>query len=738
MLCKNPYFWAFWMRLILKLMKILFSILFLVLFSTGAQAKDGYELWLDYQPISNSQLKNEVSTLFSGVYFFGQNPTYDIVKKELAISGSKLINQDPVFRTERLNPTKLWLGTREQLSQVLGLQQQVEIQKLGEDGYWRGPIEFQGNTYYAVIGNKPVGVLYGVFDWLKSIQTETFNPKTEKSDSPKVKLRMLNHWDNLDRTVERGYAGFSIWDWHRLPGYIDPRYIDYARANASLGINAVSLTNVNANARILTTDFMKKAKVLADLFRPYGIKVFLTARFSAPMEIGGLKTADPLDPEVISFWKKKTDEMYSFIPDFGGYLVKANSEGQPGPHEYKRTHAEGANMLADALAPHGGILIWRAFVYSHEIDEDRHKQANLEFVPLDGKFRDNVIIQVKNGAIDFQPREPFHPLFGAVKETNLGMEFQITQEYLGQATQLVYLAPMWQEILESKTYRPNTTSTVAGIVDGKETGKSLTLMAGVSNIGTDRNWTGHLMAQSNWFAFGRMAWNPYLSSEEIASEWIKMTFGQNLDSNAKIKEIMLDSHEAAVNYMTPLGLHHIMGRSHHYGPGPWVEGGRADWTSLYYHRADSLGIGFDRTASGSNALAQYAPEIASSWSDPTQIPEKYLLWFHHLPWDYRMKSGNTLWNEITLHYDQGVKSARKMKSTWDSLEGQIDPERFSHVSQLLAIQVQEAEWWRNACLLYFQTFSKRPFPSEIEKPKGDLDYYKSLDFPFAPGIRPRW
>ncbi|TDQ19710.1 alpha-glucuronidase [Algoriphagus boseongensis] len=719
-------------------MKNLFSILFLILFSLGAQAKDGYELWLDYQPISNPQLRNEVSSLFSGVYFFGQNPTFDIVKKELAISGLKLVNQDPVFRTERLNPTKLWLGTREQLSQVLGLQQQVEIQKLDEDGYWRGPIDFQGNTYYAIIGNKPVGVLYGVFDWLKSIQTETFNLKSEKSDYPKVKLRMLNHWDNLDRTVERGYAGFSIWDWHKLPGYIDPRYIEYARANASLGINAVSLTNVNANARILTTDFMKKAKVLADLFRPYGIKVFLTARFSAPMEIGGLKTADPLDPEVISFWKKKTDEMYSFIPDFGGFLVKANSEGQPGPHEYKRTHAEGANMLADALAPHGGILIWRAFVYSHEIDEDRHKQANLEFVPLDGKFRDNVIIQVKNGAIDFQPREPFHPLFGAVKNTNLGMEFQITQEYLGQATQLVYLAPMWKEVLDTKTYSPSSNSTVAGIVDGSDSNQKLTLMAGVSNIGTDRNWTGHLMAQSNWFAFGRLAWDPYLSSEEIASEWIKMTFGQKPDSNAKIKEIMLDSHEAAVNYMTPLGLHHIMGRSHHYGPGPWVEGGRADWTSLYYHRADSLGIGFDRTDSGSNALAQYAPEIANSWSDPTQIPEKYLLWFHHLPWDYRMKSGNTLWNEIALHYDQGVKSARKMKSTWDSLEGQIDPERFSHISQLLAIQVQEAEWWRNACLLYFQTFSNRPFPSEIEKPEGDLEYYKSLDFPFAPGIRPRW
>jgi alpha-glucuronidase len=704
----------------------------------SAKAKDGYDLWLDYRPIENAGMRIEADRMFSGFYFFGQDPTYEVIRKELQISGQKFLGKSPVFSSERLAQTQVWMGTREELSQVLGLETQMQIRALGPEGYWRGPISFQGKNYYAIIGNQPVGVLYGVFDWLKSIQTETFNPKTEKSDSPKVKLRMLNHWDNLDRTVERGYAGFSIWDWHKLPGYIDPRYIDYARANASLGINAVSLTNVNANARILTTDFMKKAKVLADLFRPYGIKVFLTARFSAPIEIGGLKTADPLDPEVIEFWKKKTDEMYSFIPDFGGYLVKANSEGQPGPHEYKRNHAEGANVLADALAPHGGILIWRAFVYSHEIDEDRHKQANLEFEPLDGKFRDNVIIQVKNGAIDFMPREPFHPLFGAVKNTNLGIEFQITQEYLGQATQLVYLAPMWEEVLRSQTYQPTTNSTVAGIIDGTDSGQKLTLMAGVSNIGTDRNWTGHLFGQANWFAFGRQAWDPYLTSEEIAEEWIKLTFGQKSEPLTKIKEIMLPSREAAVNYMTPLGLHHIMGRSHHYGPAPWVEGGRADWTSLYYHRADSLGIGFDRTASGSNAIAQYSPEIATSWSDPKQIPEKYLLWFHHLPWDFELKSGNTLWNEIGLHYDQGVKSARKMEANWKSLEADLDSEQFDHVRQLLAIQVQEAEWWRNACLLYFQTFANLPFPVEIEQPSGDLEYYKSLDFPTAPGIRPRW
>ncbi|GAA0878253.1 alpha-glucuronidase family glycosyl hydrolase [Algoriphagus jejuensis] len=719
-------------------MKYLLILFLSISVASSARANDGYGLWLDYSPVENSQLKQDVSQLFTGFYFFGKSPTYEIIRDELEVAGQKMLGSSPVFSTERLAQTQVWLGTRDELSQVLGLQTQAQIRELGEDGYWRGPIVFQGKTYYAIIGNRSIGVLYGVFDWLRSIQTDTFDPKTENSESPKVKLRMLNHWDNLDGTVERGYAGFSIWNWHKLPGYIDRRYIDYARANASLGINAVSLTNVNANARILTTDFMKKARVLADLFRPYGIRVFLTARFSAPIEIGGLKTADPLDPGVIDFWKKKTDEMYSFIPDFGGYLVKANSEGQPGPHEYGRDHAQGANVLADALAPHGGVVIWRAFVYSHELDEDRHKHANLEFGPLDGKFRENLIIQVKNGAIDFMPREPFHPLFGAMPKTNLGMEFQITQEYLGQATQLVYLAPMWEEVFGSKTYRPIPASRVGGIVDGTDSGQKLTLVAGVSNIGTDRNWTGHMMAQSNWYAFGRLAWNPDLSSEEIADEWVKMTFGQDPKAFAAIKEMLLESREAAVNYMMPLGLHHIMGWDHHYGPGPWVTGGRPDWTAPYYHQADSLGIGFDRTASGSDALGQYAPEIVKAWSDPTQIPEKYLLWFHHLPWDFELHSGRTLWDEIGLHYDTGVKTARKMEETWNSLESEIDPERFEHVRQLLAIQVQEAEWWRNACLLYFQTFAKRPFPAEIEQPTGDLEDYKKRSFPTAPGIKPKW
>ena len=697
-------------------------------------ANDGYKLWLDYQPISDSQLKSQVEPLFSGVYIFGENPTYDAIRNELNLASQSMLEKAPSYTKERLQNTKLWIGTREQLSQVLSLTKQAEIKALGTDGYWRGTVELEGKSFYAIVGNQPVGTLYGVYNWLNSIQSKTFDKRTELADSPKIKLRMLNHWDNLDRTVERGYAGFSIWDWHRLPGYIDPRYIDYARANASIGINAVSLTNVNANALILTTDFMKKVKALADVFRPYGIKVFLTARFSAPIQLARLKTADPLDPEVIDFWKKKTDEIYSFIPDFGGFLVKANSEGQPGPHEYGRNHAEGANMLADALAPHGGVLIWRAFVYSHEDDVDRHMQANHEFEPLDGKFKDNVIIQIKNGAIDFQPREPFHPLYGAINNTNVGMEFQITQEYLGQATNLVFLAPMWEEVLKSKTYKPGPTSTVGSILEGKETGQKLTLIAGVSNIGTDRNWTGHLFAQSNWYAFGKLAWDPEATSKEIAAEWTSLTFGQDPEVISTIGEILLESHETAVDYMTPLGLHHIMGRSHHYGPGPWVMGGRADWTAPYYHQADSMGIGFDRTSDGSGALDQYAPEVVQNWGDPHQIPEKYLLWFHHVPWDFKLKNGDTLWEGIAHHYDQGVKEVRKMQATWDSLESKIDPEEFNHVKQLLNIQEEEAEWWRNACLLYFQTFSKRPFPSDIEQPEGELEYYRRLMFPNAPGI----
>jgi alpha-glucuronidase len=471
-------------------------------------------------------------------------------------------------------------------------------------------------------------------------------------------------------------------------------------------------------------------------------------RLSAPIEIGGLKTADPLDPDVRRWWRAKADEVYKYIPDFGGFLVKANSEGQPGPQDYGRTHADGANMLADALAPHGGIVMWRAFVYSQTQPDDRAKQAYSEFVPLDGKFRDNVIVQVKNGAIDFQPREPFHPLFGAMPKTPLMMEFQITKEYLGFATHLVYLGTLYEETLSADTMRPGKRSTVAKVIDGSLYGApvggrpangtpargGLTGMAGVANIGADRNWCGSLFDQANWYAFGRLAWDPSLSARAIADDWTRMTFSNDAAFVAPVVDMMMTSREAAVDYMTPLGLHHVMGQGHHYGPGPWVAGGpRADWTSVYYHRADSNGIGFDRSATGSNAVAQYAPPLAQEFGDAHRVPEQFLLWFHHLPWTFHTKSGRTLWDELVVRYTRGVDAVKAMRETWRRLDGRIDVERYREVAAFLAIQEKEAQWWRDASIAYFESLSGLPLPSGYTPPAHPLAYYESLSFPFAPG-----
>jgi alpha-glucuronidase len=470
------------------------------------------------------------------------------------------------------------------------------------------------------------------------------------------------------------------------------------------------------------------------VFRPYGIKVYLTARFSAPIEIGKLKTADPLDTLVRQWWKEKVNEIYSIIPDFGGFLVKANSEGQPGPQNYKRDHADGANMLAEAVAPHNGIVMWRAFVYSNETPEDRFKQAYNEFKPLDGKFKNNVLVQVKNGPIDFQPREPFHPLFGAMPQTPLMMEYQLTQEYLGFATHLVFMPPLFKEVLDADTYAKGNGSTVAKVIDGSLHGYALSGMAGVANIGNEINWTGHEFGQSNWYALGRLAWDQSLSAAQIAEEWLKQTFNTDPVFVTTAKKIMSGSREALVNYMTPLGLHHIMGYGHHYGPAPWYDrAARADWNPVYFHKADVNGIGFDRTSKGSNALMQYAPEVRKQFDDINSCPEEYLLWFHHVPWNYKMKSGRSLWDELCYRYYTGVDSVRAMQKAWKSLERFVDKERFNHVTMLLAIQEKEAAWWRNACLLYFQTFSKMPIPPQYEQPDKTLDYYKSLSFPYAPG-----
>ncbi|GAB3820829.1 alpha-glucuronidase family glycosyl hydrolase [Pontibacter rugosus] len=640
----------------------------------------------------------------------GNSPTLTVAHQELQTALSGLLGQTVPSSQQVTKQNVLVAGTPASSALVKNLGLTDRLKAVGNEGYLLQTSTKNGKNYTVIAANTDIGVLYGSYHFLRLLQTQQDISNLSIASAPKIKHRVLNHWDNLDRTVERGYSGFSLWDWHRLPGYIDQRYIDYARANASVGINGTVLTNVNANALVLTEDYLKKVAALADAFRPYGIKVYLTARFSAPIEIGGLKTADPLDPQVQAWWKKKSDEIYSFVPDFGGFLVKANSEGQPGPQNYGRNHADGANMLADAVADKGGIVMWRAFVYSEDEPDDRAKQAYNEFKPLDGTFRDNVLVQVKNGAIDFQPREPFHPLFGAMPKTPLMMEFQLTQEYLGQGTTLAYLSPMYKETLEADTYAKGKGSTVAKVVDGSLDNHKLTGIAGVANIGNDRNWTGHQFAQSNWYTFGRLAWDHALSSEQVADEWIKMTFTNDNKFVAPVKDMMMNSHEAIVNYMTPLGLHHIMGWSHHYGPGPWIKDKhRADWTSVYYHKADEKGIGFDRTKSGSNAVAQYFPPVAKQFGNVKKVPEKYLLWFHHVPWDHKVNSGRTLWNELAYRYSGGVDDVRQMQKTWDNQEGMIDQERFQHVKQLLTVQEQEAKWWRDACLLYFQTFSKDLF-----------------------------
>lgn len=708
----------------------------LLIFSyLSLQAEDGYRLWLRYDKIPNKNILKEYSTQINSIYIEGNSSTIVAAKDELINGLTGLLGKEIKEVTFIKSNGTLVVANYSSSKLLNELNIAGQLSNLGSEGFLILTTTVKNKKSIVITANTDVGVLYGVFNFLKMLQiNQPFN-KINFSSSPKINLRLLNHWDNLDRTVERGYAGFSIWDWHKLPDYIYPQYKDYARANASIGINGTVLTNVNANARVLTEDYLIKVAALANVFRPYGIKVYLTARFSAPIEIGGLNTADPLDKNVQQWWNKKVEEIYKIIPDFGGFLVKANSEGQPGPQNYGRSHSEGANMLADALKPFGGVVMWRAFVYSNETPEDRAKQAYNEFKPLDGKFRDNVLVQVKNGPIDFQPREPFHPLFGAMTKTPLMMEFQITQEYLGQATNLVYLAPMYKECLESDTYAKGAGSTIAKIIDGSNDNHTLTGIAGVANTGTDRNWTGHLFGQANWYSFGRLAWDHQLTSEQIADEWIRMTYSNDNEIVSSIKKIMLPSHEYCVNYMTPLGLHHIMGWDHHYGPAPWIKDKhRADWTSVYYHRADSTGIGFDRTITGSDATSQYATQVNNNFSSLETCPDEYLLWFHHLPWNYKMKSGRTLWDELCYRYNWGVNGVRDMIKIWNSLESKIDPTRFNHVRMLLAIQEKEAVWWRNACLLYFQTFSKMPIPEEYEQPDKTLDYYMSLEFPYAPGI----
>lgn len=560
-------------------------------------------------------------------------------------------------------------------------------------------------TDSSIIASSSIGILYGAYDLLRLQETGNLS-HLSKTEKPAVNLRILNHWDNLDGSIERGYAGKSIWKWDEIildkagefkniSKNLRNRLITYARANASIGINGAVLNNVNASPQMMTSEYLHKVKVIADIFRPYGIRVYLSINFASPMALGYTKTADPLDMKVQLWWKKKAKEIYASIPDFGGFLVKANSEGQPGPGDYHRSHADGANMLADALKPFGGIVMWRSFVYgANHKGEDRVKQAVSEFKYQDGKFRDNVILQSKNGPLDFQPREPYAPIFDNIHQTPQIAELQITQEYLGQSKHLVYLAPMWKEF-----FRFVSPDKLKGI-------------AGVSNIGDNANWCGHPFSQANWYAFGRLAWNPSISSEEIAHEWLILTYGCKDERFTKpVEMMMLTSREACVNYMMPLGLHHIFKFDHHYGPEP--DGFKAEypleWCPVYYHKADAKGIGFDRSSDGTDAVGQYPEPYRSLYDNLATCPEEYLLWFHHVPWNYRMKSGSTLWEELCMRYNMGVSMVETYRDYWHTSTKEYMKDHITEwemTDSLLNVQLASAKEWRDVCLKYFQTFSK--------------------------------
>lgn len=590
---------------------------------------------------------------------------------------------------------------------------------LGE-GYniYARPAQQGDNIQYeaTITASNPIGLLYGAYELIRLQNTDAYNTGSgnqqnfskaiDETEKPQVGLRILNHWDNLDGSIERGYAGKSIFKWEEIKlgkngkgGSISKslhdRLITYARANASLGINGSVLNNVNASPKMMTAEYINKVKVIANILRPYGIRVYLSINFASPMALGYTKTADPLDKKVQQWWQKKAKEIYATIPDFGGFLVKANSEGQPGPGDYHRTHADGANMLADAVKPYGGIIMWRSFVYgANHKGEDRVKQAVSEFKGMDGKFRDNVILQSKNGPLDFQPREPYAPIFDNIKQTPQIAELQITQEYLGQSKHLTYLAPMWKEFF--------------GFVNPDR----LVGISGVANIGDDANWCGHPFSQANWYAFGRLAWNPSLTAEEIAHEWLVQTYENQDEKFTKpVEMMMMTSREACVNYMTPLGLHHIFKFDHHYGPEPdgFIASYPLEWCPVYYHKADAQGVGFDRSSKGTDAVGQYPEPYRSMYDNIATCPEEYLLWFHHVPWTYKMKSGSTLWQELCMKYNMGVAMVEVYRDFWHTSAKQYmkgHEQEWQHIDSLLNVQLENAKEWRNTCLKYFQTFSK--------------------------------
>lgn len=675
-------------------MRTLFFFVFLCVFTGNLSAQGSHQLWL----------RNNSAVPVS-VVCANKSATISIAEQELKQG---------------------WHG-KPGASVTLSIVTDAAIKK---DGFRLGSTSVQANT--------DAGILYGVYELLRRQQTG--QPITTELVNPSYEIRILNHWDNVNGTIEHGFGGPSIF-WRRENPFVvtDSDLLiwkEYARANASIGINGTVINNVNANPLVLTTDYLKRVKSIADVLRPYGVKTYLAINFAAPKTIGKLGTTDPLSDSVIRWWNTKVKEIYSYVPDLGGFVVKANSEGQPGPQDYGRTHADGANMLADAVKPFGGIVMWRAFVYQPN-EKDRAKQAYNEFMPLDGKFRDNVIIQVKNGPVDFQPREPFSPLFGAMKKTPVMPEFQITQEYLGQSIHLVFLSTMWEECLQSDTYQAGKGSTVARSTDGSIYQQTHSAIAGVANIGLDTNWCGHEFAQANWYAFGRLAWNNHLKSEQVADEWIRLTFSPSViektsaEANTAwnknflvpVKKMMLESREAAVNYMMPLGLHHQFSANDHYGPGAWWAPARTrtDWTPPYYNKAETGGVGFDRTKKGTDAVSQYHEPLASIFNDPKTCPENLLLWFHHVPWDFKMKNGRSLWDELCYSYDKGVQQVRGFQKTWDQMENYVDSTRFKSVQRKLRLQEINAVLWKDGMLQYFQTFHKKPIPFDIERPVNNLD-----------------
>jgi alpha-glucuronidase len=698
--------------------KYLCAFLFLA-FCRALFADDGYDLWLKYKKIDDTQKLKAYRQEISHYDVFGNSPTCEAIRYELKKGLNGLLDED-VHTGRGIHRTggMLAVGTPGNCNLAKKLDCEAILSTLGREGYIIKSAKMDGMDWLVITANEDIGLLYGTFHLLRLIQTHQPLNDLAIISRPKIQYRILNHWDNLDGTVERGYAGKSLWKWDQLPEKVDARYRDYARADASVGINGAVLNNVNASPEILKPEYLNKAAVLADVFRPYGIKVFLSVNFASPVSsqfipdgnrkggIGDLNTADPMNPEVRKWWKDKAEEIYRIIPNFGGFLVKANSEGMAGPQDYGRTHADGANMLAEAMEPYKGIVMWRAFVYNAQVDPDRAKRAYLEFVPFDGKFNSNVFVQAKNGPIDFQPREPVQPLFGAMPKTPLMLELQITQEYLGHSTHLVYLAPMWKEYLEFDTYAKGKGSTLASIIDGTVDNYQMTGITGVGNIGSDRNWCGHFFAQANWFAFGRLAWDHTLTAEQIADDWVRMSLSNDDKTVTTVKSIMMGSWEACINYMTPLGLHHIMQADFHYGPEPqYSKASRADWNSVYYHRADANGLGFDRSVTGSNAVGQYSSHCREIFNDINTCPEKYLLWFHHIPWDHKMKSGKTLRQELCFKYYAGTDYVNVMYDKWQGLENQIDPEIFAHVKGKLQKQKQDSVIWRDTCLDYFKKFS---------------------------------